>query len=694
MRATLPSALFILSLTAACGPRAPAPSPAPPPTRPAPAPEEKKTTMTTLEEPPIWMTVAEVTTACDEHLKLAEAFRQQLLGVKDRRTAENTLHPMNALLIALDRVMPTAELVANTHPDKAVRTAAEECSKKAKKVYSDLLLDRPVFDALSAVDAASLEGPAARFLKNLLRDYRRNGVDKDEATRKKLAELQERMTELGQTFSRNIRESRKTMKVSEKDLAGLPADFIAARRKAAEETIDKALFLSTDTTDFLPVLTYAKSDRLRRDLYVLSMTRAYPENEPVLADLLKARYAYARLLGYPDWAEYAAEDKMVRSKKTIAEFIDKVTALSRPRMKADLAAVLKRKRRDLPKAKDVGSHDRFYYVNRIKAEQFGVDTEEVRAYFDFKQVKEGLLSLAQELFGLTFKRVPEAKVWHPTVEAYDMFEGGVRIARFYLDLHPREGKYSHAAEFPILTGIPGVQLPSAALVTNFPDPSKSDGPALTEHTQVTTFFHEFGHLMHQLLSGRHPYVTQSGITCEWDFVEAPSQLFEEWTWDPAVLARFARHHKTGEAIPEALVKKMIKAREVGKGLHIMRQMFFAALSFQAHNQDPETFKPLELVKTVQQAYGPYPYQEGTFMHASFGHLEGYSSMYYTYMWSLVLAKDIFTRFQERGLMDQKTAVEYRKAVLEAGGSVDAEEMVKTFLGRPYAFAAFETYLKE
>jgi thimet oligopeptidase len=652
--------------------------------------------------PEIWDSVQAVETSCAAHLKKAARLRDKILAAKKSRTAQNTLEPFNELLRAVNRIQPLSELIANVHPQKKVRTAAEKCEQQAKAFGTALMLNRPLYDALKAVDAKGLDPKAKRFRKHLLRDYRRAGVDKDEKTRNKLAALDKKMVKLGQEFSRNIREDKKSMQVTEKDLAGLPADFIKARkkRKAAKGKTKKGgakdgkITLTTDYPDFFPVQTYAKKARVRRKLYKLYLQRAYPVNAKILKQILTLRHQYASLLGYPDWAQYMAEDKMVKNKTVIDEFIKKVAALARPRTRRDLKEILARKKKDFRRARRVQSWDRFYYVKKIQAERYGVDPTIVRSYFPFKRVKTGLLEIAQELFGVTFEKVTAAPTWHPKVEAYNVLEDGRVIARFYLDLHPRKGKYGHAAEFPIYSGVLGKQIPSAALVTNFPDPEKTGGPALTEHNQVTTFFHEFGHLMHQLLGGRQKWITQSGITCEWDFVEAPSQLLEEWTWDPKVLARFAKHHKTQEPIPAALVKKMRKADEFGKGVHVMRQMFYARLSFAYHEANPKNIDLMRLLKATQKKYSPYPHIPGTAVFANFGHLNGYSSMYYTYMWSLVLAKDLFTTFKENGLMHKKTAQKFRRTILEPGGSVDAERMVKNFLGRKYTFDAFQSWLQK
>jgi thimet oligopeptidase len=258
-------------------------------------------------------------------------------------------------------------------------------------------------------------------------------------------------------------------------------------------------------------------------------------------------------------------------------------------------------------------------------------------------------------------------------------------------MHPREGKYKHAAQFTLRDGVTGKQLPEGVLVCNFPNP-RTDAPALMEHDDVVTMFHEFGHLMHHVLGGHHTWIRQSGVATEWDFVEAPSQMFEEWAWSYQTLSRFAKHHETGKTIPEELVAKMRKADKFGLGTQIVQQMFYAAISLGFHTADPAKLDQLEEVKRLQKKYTPFGYVEGTRFHASFGHLVGYSAMYYTYMWSLVIAKDLLTPFQKKGLMNTATTQKYRDAILVPGGTKDAAVLVKDFLGREFDFKAFEKYL--
>jgi thimet oligopeptidase len=301
-----------------------------------------------------------------------------------------------------------------------------------------------------------------------LRDYRRAGVDKDEPTRQELAALHEGMVRTGQKFSRNIREDKRFIELdSEEDLAGLPSDFVAAHQP--EE--DGKIRITTDSPDFLPFETYAEREDLRRELYLKSLQRGYPANEETLKKLLGLRNQYATILGYPDWAAYNAEDKMIKEKEAIVDFIDQVASIARPRMERDLETLLARKRNDEPQADTFHVWDRFYYMRKVHAEQFGVDSQEVRSYFEFTQVKEGILGVLEELFDVVFKKVESPEVWHESVEAYDVFDDKQPIGRLYLDLHPREGEIQPRGHVPdadwcrgqpVAFCLPSVQLPRSS----------------------------------------------------------------------------------------------------------------------------------------------------------------------------------------------------------------------------------------
>ncbi|HEY3804988.1 MAG TPA: M3 family metallopeptidase [Kofleriaceae bacterium] len=627
---------------------------------------------------------------CLAGLRRAEALRPTVAAGSER-TIASTLEPYNALLLAASATNAMAGLMSEVHPDEAIRDAARECEQEVARFYSDLALDRDMYDAIAAVDVAGDDADTRRFHAHTLRDYRRAGVDRSPEVRARLKQIDEELTRLGQQFSKNISEDVRAIEVPDSGgLDGLPADFVAAHQPSK----GGAIRITTDYPDYNPFMTYATNDALRRELYVKFRSRGDAQNETVLHDILVLRAEKANLLGYSNWADYVTADKMIGSGDHAAAFLDKVWRLAEPRAERDYAELLRQLKKIDPSATEVNDWQKTRLEHLVKIEQYEVDASEVRQYFPYDRVLEGLLEITSEIYDLRYVSVADAAVWHASVLVYDVVRGASKLGRIYLDMHPREGKYKHAAQFPLKDGVAGVQLPEGVLVCNFPSAGPDGVPALMEHDDVVTMFHEFGHLMHHVLGGHQKWITQSGVATEWDFVEAPSQMFEEWAWSHATLARFARHHETGEVIPEALVDKMRRADKFGLGTATVQQIYYAAISLGFHRADPAALDQLAEVKRLQKEYTPFRYVPGTKFHASFGHLVGYSAMYYTYQWSLVIAKDLLTPFETRGLMATDVTYAYRDRVLAPGGSRDAAELVRNFLGREYDFAAYERYLVE
>jgi len=438
-------------------------------------------------------------------------------------------------------------------------------------------------------------------------------------------------------------------------------------------------------------MTYARSARAREALWRANRQRAYPKNVDVLNALLAKRHELATLLGYPSWAAYVTEDKMIKTAEKARDFVEKVAAGSKARSQRDYDKLLERKRRDEPGAPRVDPWDQAHLEDRIRAEQYAFDSQSVRPYFEYARVQQGVLDTTAKMFGITYRRVADAPVWHPDVQVFDVLEGDALLGRIFLDMHPREDKYKHAAQFTLTSGQRGKRVPEGVLMCNFPRPGGAS-PALMQHDDVQTFFHEFGHLLHHVLGGHTTWASQSGVRTEWDFVEAPSQMLEEWSWAPESLQPFAKHIDTNEPLPTELIQRMKAADDFGKGLWVRQQMFYAALSLRLYDRDPKGVDPVKLLEEMQGAYTPFPYIKDTYFHLAFGHLDGYSAIYYTYMWSLVIAKDLFTVFKKQGLMNPEPAKRYRRSVLEPGGSNDAALLVKDFLGREYSFDAYETWL--
>ncbi len=600
--------------------------------------------------------------------------RDEALGLFDDAFAE------------LGNAAAQASLLRNVHPSSEVRDSAEREEQEIDAFQTGLSLDRGLYDALARVDLAGADAVTRWMVEKALRDFRRAGVDRDDATRARVRELRDELVRIGQEFGRNVRDDVKELRVEPAELAGLPEDWLRARPPGA----DGKVAVTTDPTDYVAVVTWAESASLREQLWRLQRQRAHPENLEVLSRMLSRRAELARLLGHPTWAAYATEDKMIGGEAQAAAFIERIADAAGARMRRDHAELLARKMRELPGAEGVDPWDSAFYSERIKAERFGADARAARPYLEYRAVRDGILDLTGTLFGIAYRRVDFDDAWHPDVEAFDVVEGERVLGRIWLDMHPREGKYKHFAQFTRVNGQAGRRLPEGVLVCNFPRPG--DAPALLDLSEVRTLLHEFGHLLHHVLGGHTRWSAHSGVATEWDFVEAPSQLLEEWVRDPVVLRRFARHVQTGEPIPEDLVRRLDASEEFGKGLTVRQQMFYAAVSLELHRRDPEGLDTTALVADLMERYTPFRHVPGTFFHESFGHLDGYSALYYTYMWSLVIAKDLFSVFQGEGILAPGPARRYRTAVLEPGGSKPAAQLVRDFLGRDASFAPFERWL--
>lgn len=587
----------------------------------------------------------------------------------------------------LDGELNRAGLFANVHPNKAYREAAESCEQHFVGLISEIGLSRPVYDAIAKVNFKSLNDEDKRYVEHMLRDFRRSGVDKDQVTRDRIKALNEEINAIGQEFDKNYREGGQKIELnSVKDLAGLPEDYLARHKPEANGKI----IISTDTPDYMPVMQYATNDAVREKAYKAYRNMAYPKNKAVLESLMQKRFELAQLLGYDNYATFVTEDKMIKSPQNAQAFIDKVSTQANQRAQQEYAVLLKRLQKIDPKATRVADWQKMYLEQLIKKEKYQVDAQQIRQYFPFAKVQQGIFDLTQTMFGVTIKPW-STTTWHPDVKSYEIWEGNKVIGRFYLDMHPREGKYKHAAQFGYQSGIAGKQVPIAALVCNFPGGENPN--ELMEHDDVETFLHEFGHLLHTMFSGEHERVAFSGVKTEWDFVEAPSQMLEEWVWDADTLASFASNEK-GQVIPKSLVEKMRAGRDFGRGLWTKHQLFYAALSLNVYNKDPKSIDIDLLMREIQSKYSPFGYVEGTHFYASFGHLNGYSAIYYTYMWSLVIASDMFSEFEQHGLRNATIAKRYREKVLAPGGSKDAAVLVEDFLGRPFNFDAFAHKLEK
>lgn len=636
------------------------------------------------------LTATGITKLCDEALAQAQSLTEALCEQKGELTWHNTFGCFDAIIQAIQEASALPQLFGVTHPDADIREAALACEPKVDAFTTALFMDDAMASVLRAfaTQQTTLTPVQQRFVEHVLRDYRRNGLELDATGRERLRELNEELTKAGQAFDKNLADTTLSIEISADQLAGLPENYIQSHPPGENGRIR----ITTDMPDYVPFLKYAKDRAAARELYALSNNRAAEQNLPLLDTLLKLRHKKARLLGYATWADYVLEPRMAKTAAIVKAFLDDLHTSLKPKREEEFQ-IFKEMATSLgaDTASPIPVSDASYLEDQIYKQRYAFDSKKLNEYFEISAVQQGIMDIASRLFAVTFER-SNAPVWHPDVQAFDVNDTNGHIGRIYLDLYPRDNKYKHAAVF----GLRDTRLledgtreqPLATLVCNFPKPGTS--PALLSHDDVTTFFHEFGHLLHHVLS-KAELVSFAGTSVARDFVEVPSQLFEEWAWTRETLDLFARHHVTGERIPEDLFQALLSTRTFGEVTTAERQLFLSTLDQAYHTREPG-LDTTQVVEELSKEYSSFERIPGTHFQATFGHLVGYDAAYYGYQWALSLAFDALTRFQKEGMLNTQTAQEYRRAILEPGGSKDEAILMQDFLGRPANNEAYKKFL--
>jgi thimet oligopeptidase len=621
-----------------------------------------------------------------------EAALAALLAVEGERTPENSLKLYDTAIEQLSLAGAQAGILNSVAAEKAVRDQAQMEAQRIAMAGSALSLNRAVYDALVAIDLDGASPATKHYVERTLLGYRLSGVDKDEATRERLHALNDKATQLSLAFSRNIQEGGKTIEASPAELEGLPADYVARHPAQKGESGEERVTLSTDPPDMMPVMTFAASAELRKKMFLAYNTRAYPANRQILLDLLATRQEIASVIGFRSWADLATADQMMESAANVRKFLAQLDDASREGGQHEHQQVLEFARGRHPGLDEIDITSRGYWYEQFRRTKYDFDSQSVRPYFPYARVEAGVLKTAAKLFKVEF-RPSAAPAWHEAVSVYEVFEDGRLVGRFYLDMHPREGKNKWFSAAPVVTGVGDRVLPEAALICNFPAPEEGD-PGLLQYSDVVTFFHEFGHLMHAILGGHTEWAGLSGFATEGDFIEVPSQMLEEFFRDEGLLQAFAKHYKTGEVLPSELIRSMKRAGAFGRADWVRTQLYYTTLSLDLHDRDAAAIDPDQLTRALYGRFQPWTWLDGNKMYASFGHLTGYSSNYYTYMFDKVIALDFFAQFDPADLLGGNAGERYRKTVLEQGGSKPGKELVRDFLGRDEEFAAFSKWLNE
>jgi len=629
----------------------------------------------------------DIENATEYVLREADLILSEIITVPTaERTFANTLLRLDDLYNIVSKVSSPLELLASVHPNRKIRDISDVSILIIQRYFVELSANEALYEVVyqfsTSKQAHELPLNQQRFLESELRDFQHSGLGLSEYDREKLKRIQNRISELSLQFENNISSYSDTLFIPHNMIAGLPDDYKENHLQA-----DGKYAIDLSYPSFYPFMIYAESDSLRKLLRYMFLNKGMPQNVSILSEILANRKSLAELLNYPSFSALIIDQGMAKSTEAVWEFEKDLIEKIQPKANWDTKQLLQLKYDTIEgNDKTITDWQKDYYENQLLLKKHRVDSEEVKQYFQVDNVIEGLFAISSLLFDIKFREIENPSVWHSGVRMFEMKEksDNALVGYFYLDLYPREDKYQHAAAFSIVSGKKinsDYQHPIACLVCNFPPPGKNT-PALLQHEDVETLFHEFGHLLHDMLTTSELY-SQSGTSVAMDFVEAPSQMIENWVWNKESLSLFATHYKTNEIIPDSLLNRMMKARNIQSGNNLLQQIFYGMLDLTLHEQfDSSNVKSTtEIMSELQNSITNYDYIEGTHMQASFDHLLDYGASYYGYLWSEVFAADMYSVFEREGVLNQEVGLRFRKTILEKGGTENPMNLVRAFLRR-------------
>jgi thimet oligopeptidase len=633
-------------------------------------------------------TPPQLTQTCDAAVAAAKTSIEKILAAPAQNATLATLQAIeNASANLTDATVVQAEAFQFA-PDKAVRDVSLACNQEVSDYEVQLAADPRIYAVATRVAAI---GDAKTAADQKLDEYyvdggKRAGAALSPDKRKQVTDLFDRLNDLERSFASALSEDKTTITISADEAKSLSSDFVAGLTKTATGYI-----VPVNESTFDEFMTGEQRSDARKRFDVAFGQRGGLDNVRRLQQAVAIRDRLAHLLGFSSWAAYQLDAKMAKTPARVETLLTTVSTKLLPKADDEVAVLAGLKRADGDTTPFAG-WDYYYYENKLVKSRYQVDEEAVRQYFPMDHVIGSVFDIYQRLLGVTFAEIVPAASWAPGVREFSITDtaSGKPIGWFFLDLFPRPGKFTHFANFPLRAGrvLPDgtYQKPISAIIGNWPIPAPGQ-PALLSHEEVITFFHEFGHLMHSTLSTA-PYETLYGTAVRPDFVEAPSQMLENFMWQPSILKMVSSNYKTGEPLPDDLIAKMIALKHVADGVVWSTQAFYAQYDMTIHSSGPNvnvdsTWFALKKKMTA------FPAIPGTHPEASFGHLMGgYDAGYYGYLWSKVYAQDIFTRFQKEGLLNPVVGMAYRKDILEPGAIIEPDQLVENFLGRPMNPNAF------
>lgn len=612
-------------------------------------------------------------------------------------TFDNTIRALDDLTYDVLTTANRIYLLKETSENAAVRDAGTEMIKWYEEWTVSLDYREDVYAAVRAFSDTKprLQGEDKKLFEEILRDYRRAGLHLNKSERTEVEQLRKKLTGLTTDFDANITKVQKPVVFSLEELESVPESFLNQPKIKTGD--NQYTIMANVTFHFVTVMENAKREATRRRLKTERYSLATDQNSPLLQQIVELRDEIARKLGYPTWADYQIEVKMAKTARRAREFVQELSAKLQPKFDQELAEFRRLKVEETGNSNArIELWDWRYYSNELKKRKYDVDAEQLRVYFPYQRVLEGMFDIYERLFQLRVSELDAPYKWTESLKLYVVEDArsGEPLGALYMDMFPREGKYNHFAQFGIIEGKlrrdGQYQRPVAALICNFPPP-QANQPSLLSHNEVETLFHEFGHALHTIMTRAH-YARFSGTSVPRDFVEAPSQMLENWVWDKKMLDGFAGDYRNPtKKIPDQILSKLKEAKLATVATFYRRQLSMAMLDLALHTEvrSGSGTNVIDLSnRMLNEHFLPVP--EGTAMAAYFGHLTGYDAGYYGYAWADAIAADMATVFEQskRGYFDETIGLRLRNEIYAPGGSRDAEISIRRFLGREQSLDAF------
>ena len=614
--------------------------------------------------------------------KLEEDLKNTIEDCKDLvsniKSSENIdLSNFNKLESAIYDLSGRIAFMGDVHPDEKIRDFGNEADSKIQNLALEIFKDQDLYEKFKEIETENLDEESKTFYRDLEIDFKDAGHGLSDEKKDRLTEIEKKLIDLSISFSENIAKDKTEVMFLEDQLKGLSQNELKNLKKNNDSFV-----ITMAYPDINAVMENCSVRKTREIVWKAFNNRAVKENSPILEEAVQLRNEKALLFGFKTWAEYRLQNRMAKSPKNVAlmyeSLIPKLQKAAEVE-KIELAI-------DNIETSDITPWDIRYFISKERSKVSSIENSELKKFFYIHDVKTEMFKVCEEVFDLHIKPESNETAWHEDVELWSLWEkNGQQLAYFYLDLYPREGKFTHAAVFDISSGGSSRQeLPICSMVANFPNPNTGDG--LMTFDEVETLFHEFGHVLHNGI-GKSKFTRFVGASCEWDFVEAPSQIMEHWVWKVDCMKRISTHVESGDSLSEEICEKLNKSKNIGVSLLTLRQVSFGLADQHLHG---ENYKDslLEIEHDAQKVT-TITYPKDINHLAAFGHLlGGYDAAYYGYLWAEIIGDDLFSRFENEGVLSNSVGVDYKNKILKPGGTVPAENMVQDFLGRKWNDEAF------